>query len=1078
MLEIKDYNKGLIYTDVKGCIDCNKCIHECPVLRSNVSVPFEGKYKISVDDNECILCGTCMVTCVHDARKFRDDTEEFFSGLASGKSISVLIAPSFFLNYPDYKKILGHLKNLGVKNFYPVSIGIDIAMWGYLRCLQGDKKGYISQPCPSIVRHIEKHQPYLIQDLMPIHSPMMCTAIYLKKYKNVTDDLVFLGPCIAKKMEIQRPANAGNIKYSVTFRGMMEHLKRDDIANAVELDDEFVTSASFSGPGGLKEHLEYYMGNEAVIMQVEGERRAYEFLSSFEADKKADNKHMPMLIDVLNCKYGCCQGTGTEIHEVFRTDIAYNALHARRKKHENAPQTPKERRDALDKHLSHLNIDDFKCIYEEDKSPKTIIPQAKIENIFREKLLKLSDDAQHVDCAACGYKTCRDMAEAISLGINHHDNCVYYIKNNLSLALKEKTSSEREMRNLINIMPIVTTITNNTVEVVECNKEALRLFESADIDEYKTKYFTFWPETQPDGSNSREKARRHRQNTIEKGYTHFEWTYQKKCGEIIPCEVVLMRFNWMDEIHIVSFIKDMREQHKLEETMAKLKEANKREKRANKAKTRFLARMSHEIRTPMNSVMGITELQLRKDSHPPETEEAFSRIYNSSSLLLSIINDILDLSKVEAGKIEITPAEYEVASMIVDTVQLNLMYVGSKQIEFSLHVNKEMPTHLIGDEIRIKQILNNFLSNAFKYTPAGSVTLSFDVEKISNDEVIVIVSVSDTGQGMSAEQVDNLFDGEFTRFNVESNREIEGSGLGLNIAHQLTRMMNGTIEVESKPGKGTTFTVRLPQKIKNSDVLGSEVALGLQNFEDTQKSIKRLSKFERESMPYGRVLVVDDVESNLYVAKGFLMPYKLTVDTAESAYVALEKINNGNVYDIIFMDHMMPGMDGIEATKKLRKKGYKHPIIALTANAFSDMAEVFLQSGFDSYATKPIDINRLDGYLMKYIREKQPPEVIEKANRAKQASKEWREKALQAIRELRKEKPNDNKDMEFLREQMTIISDACDFFEVEEAKEALVELQKRTYSPVLTEIIDKISKLLKNGYLKETSELAQQALKL
>ncbi|MCL2198451.1 MAG: ATP-binding protein [Defluviitaleaceae bacterium] len=1075
MLKTENFNNGLIYTDIKGCIDCNKCIHECPVLTSNVSVPTKDTYKMCVDEKECILCGTCIVTCVHDARKYRDDTKAFFKALKQGKEFSVIIAPSFFLNYPnDYKNILGYLKKLGVKNFYPTSIGVDIAMWGYLRSLDS-KKGYIAQPCPAIVSHIEKHRPRLLQDLIPIHSPMMCTAIYLKKYENVTEDLVFLSPCIAKKAEIDSERGMGLIAHNITYKGLMEHIKNANIGSCI-LEEDFVTAASFSGPGGLKEQLEYYLGPEAVIMQVEGERRAYEFLASFEADKKSGSEHMPTLIDVLNCKYGCCQGTGTEIHEVFRTDIAYNALHARREKYKNAPPTPEKRRDALNKHLSHLNPDDFVCTYEEIKTPKTIIPEAEIEKIFKEKLLKLSDNEQHVDCAACGYKTCHEMAEAIALGINHHGNCVYYIKNNLSETLEEKIAAENELRNLIDIMPLAITITNTNIQVVGCNNEALNLFECTNIGDYKNKYQLLWPKKQPDGSNSKEKAMEYRKTALEKGYTRFDWTYILDSGELIPCEVVLMRSKWLGETHIFSFIRDMREQHKLKDTMVKLADASRREKRANQAKTQFLARMSHEIRTPMNSVMSITELQLRSDSHPPETEEAFSRIYNSSGLLLSIINDILDLSKVEAGKMEIIDAEYEVASMIVDTVQLNLIYVGSKQIEFNLHVNENLPMYLIGDEIRIKQVLNNFLSNAFKYTLEGEVRLAFDVEKSKDDEVIIIVSVSDTGQGMTAEQVDDLFGDEFTRYNVESNREIEGSGLGLTIAYQLIEMMGGNIEVESRLGKGTSFTVRIPQKIKNKEVLGEALSRSLQNFEDTQRSMKKISKLEREPMPYGRVLVVDDVESNLYVAKGFLMPYKLAVDTAESGYVALEKIREGNKYDIIFMDHMMPGMDGIEATKHLREGGYKHPIVALTANAFSDMADMFLQNGFDGYATKPIDIKRLDSYLMRFIHDKQTSEVIEKANRAKLASKEWRDQGLSEIKKLQKEKPSEN--MKFLRTQMTIISDACDLFETEEALDALQELQNQTYSRPIREIIDKISKLLENGDLKETGELAQQILNL
>ncbi|MCL1844827.1 MAG: ATP-binding protein [Defluviitaleaceae bacterium] len=420
------------------------------------------------------------------------------------------------------------------------------------------------------------------------------------------------------------------------------------------------------------------------------------------------------------------------------------------------------------------------------------------------------------------------------------------------------------------------------------------------------------------------------------------------------------------------------------ELMKTAEDAIVREQLANKAKTNFLARMSHEIRTPMNSVLGITEIELQKDTLSAETEDSFMRIYNSSNMLLGLINDILDLSKVEAGKMEIIPALYETASMIIDTVQLNLMYIGSKQVEFKLEIDENLPAYVVGDELRVKQILNNILSNAFKYTLEGEVKLSFNaVPTDEENSVIVEIKVSDTGQGMTKKQVENLQSSEFIRFNLESNRHVEGTGLGLNIAYQLARMMGGEISVESTPGVGSTFLLRLPQGVNDTGVIGAEAAMALQNLEDTQTSIRKLSKLEREPMPYGRVLVVDDVESNLFVAKGFLIPYKLAVDTVDSGILAVEKIRDGEVYDIIFMDHMMPDMDGVETTKLIREMGYNHPIIALTANAFCDMADMFKSCGFTDFASKPIDMNQMDRHLMKHIRDKQSPEIVAQAREAK-----------------------------------------------------------------------------------------------
>ena len=410
--------------------------------------------------------------------------------------------------------------------------------------------------------------------------------------------------------------------------------------------------------------------------------------------------------------------------------------------------------------------------------------------------------------------------------------------------------------------------------------------------------------------------------------------------------------------------------------------------KASAAKTSFLANMSHEIRTPMNAILGITEIQLHDKTLAPDTREAFIKIYNAGDLLLSIINDILDLSKIEAGKMELLPLKYDVASLINDTVHLNIMRISGKPIEFALSVDEKTPSILIGDGLRIKQILNNLLSNAFKYTEQGIVKLSVSVEAESEDDdsVTLIFGVSDTGQGMSEEQVDKLFD-QYTRFNEQSGRTTEGTGLGMSITQNLVNMMSGTISVKSELNWGSIFTVRLPQKRTDSRVLGMELAENLQNFQlDDAKQLNK-AQIVYEPMPYGRVLIVDDVESNLYVARGLLAPYGLSISTATSGFEAIEKIKDGNVYDIVFMDHMMPKMDGMEATEKIHALGYMYPIVALTANAVVGQAEIFLASGFDDFISKPIDMRQLSAVLKKFIRDKQPPEVLEAVRRQVDAVK-------------------------------------------------------------------------------------------
>ena len=410
---------------------------------------------------------------------------------------------------------------------------------------------------------------------------------------------------------------------------------------------------------------------------------------------------------------------------------------------------------------------------------------------------------------------------------------------------------------------------------------------------------------------------------------------------------------------------------------------------ANKAKSSFLSTMSHEIRTPMNAVLGITEIQLQNNNLDKNTRNAFEKIYSSGDMLLGIINDILDLSKIEAGKLELFPEKYEVASMINDTVTLNMMRIGSKPIDFELSVEEQTPSVLKGDSLRIKQILNNLLSNAFKYTSKGTVRLSVSAETCDNggDETILVLSVSDTGQGMSKNQVEKLFD-EYSRFNIDANRSTEGTGLGMGITRNLIHMMGGEIFIESDQGKGSTFIVRLPQIKVGDDVLGGEMAENLRQFRTSSRAQMKRVQITREPMPYGSVLIVDDVETNIYVARGLLLPYELKIESAESGFAAIEKIKGGNIYDIIFMDHMMPKMDGVETTKIIRDMGYKHPVVALTANAVSGQADIFLKNGFDDYISKPIDIRQLNSILNKFIRDRQSAEIIASVRKNAEMKKE------------------------------------------------------------------------------------------
>ncbi|MCL2809790.1 MAG: ATP-binding protein [Treponema sp.] len=420
-------------------------------------------------------------------------------------------------------------------------------------------------------------------------------------------------------------------------------------------------------------------------------------------------------------------------------------------------------------------------------------------------------------------------------------------------------------------------------------------------------------------------------------------------------------------VFIRGFLKSLRE------TMTSLEYAKNEAEEANRSKSRFLAIMSHEIRTPLNAIIGISQIEMQDRGMSDMQLNAHEKIHSSGNNLLGIINDILDMSKIETGKLDLNPIEYDVPSLIYDAVQLNIIRIGSKQVTFKLEINENLPSKLFGDELRLKQILNNLLSNAIKYTEEGYVKLKVDFET-SGGSIILIFIVEDTGQGIKQEDKNKMFT-EYLRFNAEANRLTEGTGLGLNITKKLVEMMEGTIIMESEYGKGSKFTVTIKQKALDNKPIGAQLAQNMCNFTFIGDKQAEKMQISRVIMPYGKVLIVDDVDINLYVSEGLLSPYKLNIETANSGFIAIEKIESGKIYDIIFMDHMMPVMDGIETTQKLRALGYTGMIVALTANALAGNDEMFAQNGFDGYIPKPINIMLLNNVLNRFIRDVYPEEA-------------------------------------------------------------------------------------------------------
>jgi len=653
--------------------------------------------------------------------------------------------------------------------------------------------------------------------------------------------------------------------------------------------------------------------------------------------------------------------------------------------------------------------------------------------------------------------------------------------------IKAAEEKEREAYEMVNMLleasPMCIEIWDDRLNLVDCNGRFMNLYGLSSKVEFLGRYENLSPEYQPCGMRSKEKIVVLLAQALRDGSSRSEWMHLTAEGDELPVEIFLVRLMRQGKYILVGYNHDLRQ---VKRAMAEVQRAEiavemqKREvaEEKNRAKSEFLAKMSHEIRTPMNAIIGMAELALRDDKMSVAREHILT-VKQAGTNLLSIINDILDLSKVEQGKLEIVPTNYHLSSMLNDVISIIRMKIVDLHLLFAVNVDSDMPNSLYGDGARIRQVLLNLLGNAIKYTDSGGfVALHVRGEAIREDMMSIVIDVEDSGRGIKEEDIGGLFD-EYTQFDRERNKNTDGVGLGLAIARHIVKAMGGEISVRSQYGKGSTFTVAFSQEVRFGrplarvenpgdhrvlvyekrdiyarslvfalDGLGVDsttvsddaellerLAEGKHSFAfvsfdlyrknrnvimgmDTKTSIVVLTEFGetvseknltvlvmpvysllvanvlnmvqegfsyhgntgftvRFTAPDANILIVDDVLTNLKVTKGLLLPYGTQVSLCKSGETALSAMR-ANRYDIVLMDHMMPDMDGVETTKRIRELGETDsyfanvPIVALTANAVSGMREFFLENGFNDFMSKPVDVVKLDSVLENWIpREKQ-----------------------------------------------------------------------------------------------------------
>lgn len=641
-------------------------------------------------------------------------------------------------------------------------------------------------------------------------------------------------------------------------------------------------------------------------------------------------------------------------------------------------------------------------------------------------------------------------------------------------ALRE---AEERTQLMLDAMPLCCNLWTSEYKNIRCNDEAVRLFELADQSEYLERFFELSPKYQPCGSPSHILAHRAIVKAFKEGYNRFEWMHQKLDGTPMPAEVTLVRIKYKDSFIVAGYTRDLREEKAMLnelKTKEALRIARDQALLNSKAKSNFLANMSHEIRTPLNAISGFADIILRETPNGNATEYAQS-IKDSSNTLINIINDILDISKIESGKLEICELPYEFAPLINDVINISRVRLGNKSLMFITDIDNHIPAWLIGDENRIKQILLNLLSNAIKYTHQGYIALRISATVEANHANLRF-SVKDSGIGIEQEDLKRLFD-KFERVDTKKNRNVEGTGLGLAICKQLCEIMDGHIQVQSTYGEGSEFIVDIKQKFplfkplaqisekktvllyefrelyrhsvskalkklgcncvacaNQSELYANinkmqydyiltaalhlekvqaliakynlsvpvaafvdygetvsdhtvdvipfpinclQLSALLNGYSESENSVKHSEEVSSFEAPTARVLLVDDNPVNLQVAKGLMKPYKFEIDTADNGMEALAMVKLKN-YDLVFMDHMMPEMDGVDTTiaiRQLNGEYYKSlPIIALTANVLAGTKEMFIREGMDDFLAKPIEVNKLVQLLIKWL----PKSKIEK----------------------------------------------------------------------------------------------------
>lgn len=956
-MKSKLLNSGIVYT-TDNCIGCNKCISGCIAVGANVVEKNKstGGYSVKVDPTKCVLCGNCVSTCVHHARTYRDDTEQFFNDLKQGEKISILISPTLFTDYEkEYNNILGYLKHLGVNHVYNTAYGGDLMVWVCMNFIKSfGLTGVISQYCPVIVNYLEKYKPQLLSYLLPVQSPVICTAIYAYDCLKNTDKFAYITPCIASKHEISDVNTYGKVTYSVTFERLMEHLREVDISQ-YSADDElsYGLGALISMSGGLSDNVKGYIGFNEVLIQTAGPNKIFPYFDHYHKEVVETSSQLPFLVDAQCCTDGCNFGTGTDCGVELRNKMTFSAHRAK----ENAYQSGNvstaynyiERFNGLNKRFEGVGLSSFVRQYDATRIlPDVNISDKKFEQIYR-SMFKKTEEQRHTDCGSCGYKSCKDMAYAIAIKTNHKENCINYSK--------EYIRRETEKRNKL---------------MEEISKMNIELKQSAQL---KSNFLANMSHEIRTPMNAiigmAEMALRGEIPNEERGYIQ----QIKSSGR-----------------SLLAIINDILDFSKIESGKMEI----------NETQYRIMSIVNDTVNIVMVRI-GEKDINLIVDVDPEIPATLYGDDVRIKQILVNLANNAIKFT--DSGYVKLS---------IQRSVEDGITYLHFAVIDTGIGIRKDDVAKLFNsfqqvDSKRNRNVegtgLGLAISREFVNLMHGTIsiesvygkgsTFKFDIPQnvvdespsalVKNHDTLKIASyiqnlhiLESFNASAATLKVQNVqCDVEDDIYNaVECGASfifVDYASWNLPVQQLAAECPSVQFVVIVDQRKEIIATSTVPVKKLHLPIYSLNLCMVLNDQEIVDPDV-RATEFKFEA-PDANILVVDDNEINLTVAKGLLSPLHMNISTASGGAKAVQMVKQKR-YDIIFMDHMMPDIDGVEATHMIRAldgEYYKNaPIIALTANAINNVRDMFISEGMNDFVPKPIEMLDITSKLRKWL----PPEKI------------------------------------------------------------------------------------------------------